>query len=115
MRPDGRRQTAAKATLLGPDRPEQEDHRIGSMLAKAMPEFSVVIIAVVALLLPEAAAVFGNGYLAFAVFADGATLMMSATLVDVASRLRRQPPWEHLSIPAGSRWKISASGSSPTR
>jgi hypothetical protein len=91
MRPDGG-EPVPGARLFGPEPPEQQDHRLGSMLSKAMPEFSVFIIVAIALRLPDVAAVFGGGYLEFAVFADGATLMMSATLIDVASRLRRRPP-----------------------
>jgi len=46
------------------------------------------------LLIDESAAVWVDPQgLQFAAIADGATLMMSGTLVDIASRLKRAPPW----------------------
>jgi hypothetical protein len=62
----------------------------GGLLSKLMPELSVVATVLVALLVPGW---LHPDALLTTASVDGATLMMSATVVDVASRLRRAPPW----------------------
>lgn len=65
----------------------------GSMLSKLLPELSVVATVAMLLFAPGYARWLDPQALGFAAMVDGATLMFSATLIDVASRLRRAPPW----------------------
>ncbi len=65
----------------------------GAMLGKLLPELSVLLLVAWMVFAPERYGRPNPESFMFAVMADGATLMFSATLVDVASRLRAQPPW----------------------
>jgi hypothetical protein len=62
-------------------------------LGKLLPELSVVATLAWFLFGPEHLLKPSSDGLMFAAMADGATLMLSATLVDVASRLKRMLPW----------------------
>ncbi len=65
----------------------------GNMLSKLLPELSVVVTVVWLLSGPPGATGYNPETLMFVAMADAATLMLSATLIDVASRLKRAPPW----------------------
>jgi hypothetical protein len=65
----------------------------GAMLGKFLPELSVLLLCAWIVFAPPGYRRPDPGALMFAVMADGATLMLSATLVDVASRMRTAPPW----------------------
>jgi hypothetical protein len=65
----------------------------GAMLGKLMPELSVLLLCAWFLFAPDGYQRPDPDGLMLAVMVDGATLMLSATLVDVASRLRRPPRW----------------------
>ena len=65
----------------------------GAMIGKLLPELSVVLLCAWFLFAPDGYRRPDPGALMLAVMADGATLMLSASLVDVASRLRRPPRW----------------------
>jgi len=73
-------------------KPEFVDAR-GSMLSKLLPELAVVATVAMFLFAPKYAQWLDPQALRFTAFAEGATLMLSATLIDVASRLRHSPPW----------------------
>jgi hypothetical protein len=70
--------------------PSQPAADPGGLLSKLMPELSVVATVLVALLVPGW--LHPDALLTHRV-RRRRTLMMSATVVDVASRLRRAPPW----------------------
>lgn len=78
-----------KSLFDKPDPPSDN----GAMLSKLLPELSVLLLAACIVFIPEARWRPQPETFMLAVFADGATLMFSATLVDVASRLRRPPRW----------------------
>lgn len=65
----------------------------GSMLSKLLPELAVVATVAMFLFAPNYAYRLDPEALGFAALSEGATLMLSATLIDVASRLRYAPPW----------------------
>jgi len=67
--------------------------RLAAVLAKLLPELSVLLLVSLLLLAPAWAWMIDRNALMFVAMADGATLLMSATLVDVASRLTRPPSW----------------------
>ncbi len=73
------------------NQPEAQDHK-AAMLGQLMPELFIVATATLVL-------IFGNRpwlhpeTLEFAVASDAVTLMLSCTLIDVATRLQRAPPW----------------------
>ncbi len=75
------------------DRPPEAPPHPAAVLSKLLPEFSVLILVSCLLLAPEWAWMVRPEALLFVAMADGATLMMSATLVDLASRLKKPPPW----------------------
>lgn len=72
---------------------EQAGARAGVLYGKLLPELSVLLLFMVLILAPEQASWIDEDALGFGVMADGATLMLSATMIDVASRLQRAPPW----------------------
>jgi hypothetical protein len=72
------------------DRPESP---AGALYSKLFPELSILVLLVLLILAPQQAWWIDRQALEFGVMADGATLMLSATLIDVASRLQRAPPW----------------------
>lgn len=63
------------------------------MLSKLLPELTLVATLAALLLIPTWVTWLDADALEFAIAADVAMTLMSATLVDVASRLRRVPPW----------------------
>lgn len=63
------------------------------MLGKLLPELTLVVTLGALLLIPTRVPWLNANALEFAIAADVAMTLMSATLVDVASRLRRVPPW----------------------
>lgn len=75
-----------------PDMPDSANAS-GAMLGKLLPELSVLLLSACIVFVPEGSWRPRPDTFLLAVFADGATLMFSATLVDIASRLRSSPPW----------------------
>jgi hypothetical protein len=73
--------------------PAEAPPHVATVLAKLLPEVSVLLLVSCLLLAPEWAWMIHPESLMFVAIADGATLMMSATLVDIASRLKKPPPW----------------------
>ena len=63
------------------------------MLGKLLPELTLVVTLAALLLIPSWVPWLDANALEFAIAADVAMTLMGATLVDVASRLRRVPPW----------------------
>ena len=63
------------------------------MLSKLLPELTLVVTLAALLLIPSWVPWLDANALEFAIAADVAMTLMSATLVDVASRLHRVPPW----------------------
>lgn len=63
------------------------------MLSKLLPELTLVVTLASLLLIPSWVPWLDASALEFAIAADVAMTLMSASLVDVASRLRRAPPW----------------------
>ena len=83
---------AARGALLRqPEEPAGA--RAGLLYGKLLPELSVLLLFIVLVLAPEQAWWINQDALGFGVMADGATLMLSATLIDIASRIQRPPPW----------------------
>ena len=82
--------SAARGALFR--KPEFVD-ALGSMLSKLLPELAIVATVAMFLFAPDYAHWLDPQALGFAAIAEGATLMLSATLIDVASRLRHAPPW----------------------
>jgi len=74
------------------------EHVPGSPLAKLLPELSVIALALWALTAGWHGKPVDINGLQFVVIADGATLMASGTLIDIASRIKRAPPWWVLPI-----------------
>ena len=75
-----------------PQAPEPPTSREG-MLGKLLPELTVVVTVAVLLFVPDWVPWIDPSALQIMIMADVAMVMISATLVDVASRLRRAPPW----------------------
>jgi len=73
--------------------PLELEHAPGSPLAKLLPELTVVALVCWLLVWPDAGMWVNPDGLLFAAMADAATLMMSGTLIDIATRLKRAPPW----------------------
>lgn len=73
-----------------------------ALAAKLLPELAVIACVIWLLLAPIVSPKNANlvdfNSLLYVVIADGATLMMSGTLIDIASRLKRPPPWWVLPI-----------------
>ncbi len=65
----------------------------GALIGKLLPELSVVLLCAWFLFAPDRYRRPHPDALMLAAMADGATLMLSVSLVDVASRLRRPPRW----------------------
>ncbi|MGQ0800661.1 MAG: hypothetical protein ACT4NL_11190 [Pseudomarimonas sp.] len=74
-------------------RPVELEHAPGSPLSKMLPEITVVALVCWLLISDDASLWVNPDGLLFAAMADGATLMMSGTLIDIATRLKRAPPW----------------------
>ncbi len=74
----------------------------GGLTAKLLPELAVIAcvlwLILAPIISPESAHLVDFNSLLYVVIADGATLMMSGTLIDIASRLKRPPPWWLLPI-----------------
>jgi|GEM_PF-1320333 len=66
---------------------------LGSLLAALLPELSVVATVVWFLIYTGNTPGSDQDGLLGGAFLDGVMLMFSATLIDIASRLKRQPPW----------------------
>lgn len=64
-----------------------------AMFAKLLPELTVFIMVAALLLIPDRVPWLDVSALEIAIMADVVMVMASASLVDVASRLRRAPPW----------------------
>lgn len=67
--------------------------QLGAMLSKALPELAVFASVAWMLFAPAHLFTIDPQGLTIAAIADATTLMLSATLIDIASRLRRAPPW----------------------
>jgi hypothetical protein len=80
----------------GPN-PAREPYQPLAWLAKALPELSVALTTTAILLAPQWPSIKGllpdEDTYGLGLMADGATLLASATLMDIASRLQRPPPW----------------------
>lgn len=78
-------------SAASPQQPEPNSSK--AMLGKLLPEMTLVVTLAALLLIPASVAWLDANALEFAISADVAMSLMSATLVDVASRVRRVPPW----------------------
>lgn len=91
--------TTDKKSLLPTPNPAGEHDR---MLGKFLPELSVVATLLWFLFWPSNLLKPSHEYLLLTAIIDASTLMISATLVDIASRLKRQlPGWWLLAIALG--------------